>query len=92
MTKIIIPQWLIYLLIIGVLPTIACSGYYAVGGLNMSHTAWGIPVALAYPTAIIGAIGFTNVLLTRRYTKLKLWLWGLVTFLSVLLLVITRFY
>lgn len=39
------------------LPTIACVGWYSAGDLRPEHSAWAVPVVLAYPLLLIGAVG-----------------------------------
>jgi hypothetical protein len=52
------PKSLIVRLAIAVaLPTIACFGYYALDDLAPEHSAWAVPVVLAYPLLLIGVVG-----------------------------------
>ena len=77
------PRWLITLIIIVALPTIACFSYYSLNdqnnfGFNGGDSSfWATAVILAYPTALIGLIGLVMTPYSPQKATLKYWLWGL---------------
>ena len=72
------------------LPTVGCFGYYSVVALGTDNNGSLLPVILAYPTALIGAIGLGGQIFFPRRTRSKVRVWTLVLVLPLTLLVLVR--
>jgi hypothetical protein len=57
MKSIHFPQWLIQLVVVMMLPTVTCFGYYSLEYLGEDKATWALPVMMAYPVALIGMVG-----------------------------------
>ncbi len=68
------------------IPTMACFGYYTLDGLGEARSAWAIPAVLAYPVAVIGAVGLVATLGAARPRRAVLWFWSLCVVAPVALL------
>lgn len=84
------PQWLIRLIVIVGLPTIACTGLYSLDYIGREDSLLSLPTMLAYPAAIIGFIGLTSALLSARQSRNKTLLWSMVLATPLLFLFFIR--
>jgi hypothetical protein len=70
------PKSLIVRLAIAIaLPTVACVGWYGLDDLGPEHSAWAVPVVLAYPLLLIGVAG--GVMQWASPQRRSKWLIGL---------------
>jgi len=67
---------LVRLAIAVALPTVACVGWYSLDDLRPEHSAWAVPVVLAYPLLLIGATGLVMQWASPQ-EKRSTWLLGL---------------
>jgi len=67
---------LVRLAIAVALPTVACVGWYSLDDLRPEHSAWAVPVVLAYPLLLIGAAGLVSQWVSPRERR-STWLLGI---------------
>jgi len=85
-----LPQWLVRIIIIVAIPTIACSGYYSLQHLGEKESVWTTPTLLAYPIALIGIIGLATALSSPQSSRLKIGLWTLCLAIPIAFLLLVR--
>ena len=71
-------------------PTMACFGYYTLDALGEARSAWAIPAVLAYPLALIGAVGVVLALRAPQRHNGVLLLWSLCVAVPTALLIWLR--
>jgi uncharacterized membrane protein YsdA (DUF1294 family) len=71
-------------------PTLACFGYYTLEALPAARSAWAVPAVLAYPMALVGAIGSLAALRAAQKSALRTTLWALCLLVPLAFLVWLR--
>lgn len=90
MKSIHFPQWLIQLVVVMMLPTVTCFGYYSLEYLGEDKATWALPVMMAYPVALIGMVGLFRALHSSRRSRLAVLLWTLCIIVAIAILVWVR--
>jgi hypothetical protein len=72
------------------LPTVACAGWYTLDDLHPEHSAWAVPVVLAYPLLLIGAVGVVSQWRSPRRSALRMGLSAACIVLPAIVLWIVR--
>jgi 4-amino-4-deoxy-L-arabinose transferase-like glycosyltransferase len=65
---------LIRIAVMVAVPSIACFGYYSLAGVGDQSGPWVVPMILAYPLALIGAIGLGMALLAQKRSTKRIWI------------------
>lgn len=84
MQKIQLPDWLIRLVIIVALPTVSCFGYYTLDYIDTSKGWLVLLVIAAYPTALIGVVGFFMSVTSSGRNRFATLLWAICVLVPVI--------
>jgi len=83
-----VSPWLIRLIVIVALPTIACSAFYSVSNLSDVNGILAVLVSLAYPALLISTVGLLSQLLSSAHSKIKVTIWSVALVFPLILLLI----